>query len=182
MTLPARKSIGPLIVMATGLVVLIVAAVAAPFALQLMNPSAAALPPILGGMPIQGAIYAAQAVDTIDNMHNHSFPLSSGAVGIYGPFNEAVLYISGAPTERLAQRMTQEMTERIAEGGSPYTPAGEEIASGTRIYILEGHGQRHFYFQAGKLLVWLAADEWLAEQALMDCVQFYVQASDTQAD
>ena len=154
---PGRRAIGPMIVMAIGLVVLIIAAMAAPVALRLMNPGAAALPPMLGGMPIQGAIYAAQAVDTIDQMHSKSFPLSSGAVGVYGPFNEAVLYISGAPTEGLAKRMTVEMTERISESETPYTPTGEELIGPTRVYVLEGHGQQHFYFQAGDLLVWLAA-------------------------
>jgi hypothetical protein len=168
--------------MAIGLAVLILAAVAAPVALKLINPAAAALPPMLGGMPIQGAVYAGQAVETIDQMHNQSFPLSSGAVGVYGPFNEAVLYISGAPTEALAERMTVEMTERISESETPYTPTGEEMIGAIRVYVLEGHGQQHFYFRAGDLLVWLAADEWLAEQALLDCIQFYVEGNETQVD
>jgi hypothetical protein len=175
---PDRLRIGPIVVMGLGAVVLVLAAAAAPLALKLMNPAAASLPPALGGMPIQGAIYAAEAVETIDRMHANSFPLSSGAVGVYGPFNEAVLYISGAPTEGLAQRMIVEMTERIAEHETPYTPTGEEIINGTLVYILEGHGQQHFYFQAGSLLIWLAADEWLADQALMDSVRFYLEEAE----
>jgi hypothetical protein len=158
MNQPQRRRVGPIIVIAVGLVVLVAAALAAPHALRLMNPAAASLPPTLGGMPIQGAIYAAQAIETIDQMHDNDFPLSSGAVGVYGPFNEAVLYISGAPTEGLARRMTVEMTEKIAESDTPYTPTGEERTGGVDVYELEGHGQKHFYYQVGKLLIWLAAD------------------------
>ncbi len=177
-----RRRVGPIIVIAVGIVVLVTAALAAPHALRLMNPTAASLPPTLGGMPIQGAIYAAQAIETIDQMHDNAFPLSSGAVGVYGPFNEAVLYISGAPTERLASRMTIEMTDKIAGSDTPYTPTGEESIGGVHVYVLEGHGQKHFYYQAGKLLIWLAADEWLAEPALMDSILFYTEGDQEQTD
>jgi hypothetical protein len=182
MNQPGRKRVGPIVVIAVGLVVLVTAVLAAPHALLLMNPTAASLPPMLGGMPIQGAIYADQAIETIDQMHDNAFPLSSGAVGVYGPFNEAVLYISGAPTERLASRMTVEMTEKIAESDTPYTPTGEESIDGVHVYVLEGHGQKHFYYQAGKLLIWLAVDEWLAEPALMDSILFYTEGDQTEAD
>ena len=177
-----KLRLGPLAVITVGLALLIAAAITAPIALQLMRPAAASLPPMLGGMPVQNAIYAAQAVETIDRMHALSFPLSSGAVAAYGAFGEAVLYISGAPTEGLAERMTVDMTERIAENESPFTPTGEEVINGTRVYMLDGQGQQHFYYQAGKLLIWLAADEWLASQALMDSMRFYVDVSETQTD
>jgi hypothetical protein len=164
---------GPMVLMVLGAVLLILAVVVAPIALQLMQPEAASLPPELGGMPIQEAMYAAEAVEMIDRMHSKSFPLSSGAVGAYGPFGEAILYISGAPTKGMAARMLVDMTDRIAENETPFTPLGEEVIDGIRVYILEGQGQQHFYYQAGELLVWLAADAWLAEQALEDCMQFY---------
>jgi hypothetical protein len=34
-------------------------------------------------------------------------------------------------------------------------------------------GQRHFYFQSGSLVVWLAADDTLAEPALEQVAAFY---------
>jgi hypothetical protein len=69
--------------------------------------------------------------------------------------------------------MTDDMTARIAANESPFTPLGDVTIDDTQVYLLEGQGQMHFYFQAGKLLVWLAADEWLAPQALEDSLQFY---------
>jgi hypothetical protein len=78
--------------------------------------------------------------------------------------------------------MTVEMTEKIAESDTPYTPTGEERTGGVDVYELEGHGQKHFYYQVGKLLIWLAADEWLADQALMDSILFYTEADQAQAD
>ncbi len=169
-----KLRIGPIILIALGAILLMLAALTAPIALQLMQPSAAFLPPELAGMPILGAAYAAEAVEMIDQMHEESFPLSSAAVGAYGSFGEAVLYISGTPAEWLAARMTKEMSERIAENETPFTPLSEEVIGGTRVYVLQGQGQQHFYFQSGKLLVWLAVDAWLATQALEDCMRFYV--------
>ncbi len=177
-----KRRSGPIVMIVSGLVLLILAAATAPIALQLMRPTAASLPPSLAGMPMQGAIYAAEAIETIDQMHAKSFALSSAAVGAYGSLGEAFLYISGAPTEWLAKRMTEEMTQRIAENETPYTPLGEEVIGGTRVYILEGHGQQHFYFRSGKLLVWLAADAWLATPAIEECLRFYTGASDVPVD
>jgi hypothetical protein len=34
-------------------------------------------------------------------------------------------------------------------------------------------GQKHFYFQSGDLLIWLAADQEIAEQAISQVLEFY---------
>jgi hypothetical protein len=49
-----------------------------------------------------------------------------------------------------------------------------ELKDGNRlIYELEGMGQRHYYFQSGKLLIWMAANPELAEQAITEILKFY---------
>jgi hypothetical protein len=65
------------------------------------------------------------------------------------------------------------MKDKIAEGNSPFTPAGERPDGGRVIYELEGMGQKHFYFQSGDLLIWLAADQEIAEQAISQVLEFY---------
>jgi hypothetical protein len=65
------------------------------------------------------------------------------------------------------------MKDKIAEGNSPFTPTGERPDGSRVIYELGGMGQKHFYFQSGDLLIWLAADVDLAEQALGQVLVFY---------
>ena len=101
------------------------------------------------------------------------FSLSSAAVGVYQGQANAILWVSGAPTCWHATSLTKDMRDRIAEGNNPYTPLGERKVGGTIVYALEGLGQRHYYFRAGSLMVWLAVDEGFAEAALQDCLSFY---------
>ena len=65
------------------------------------------------------------------------------------------------------------MRSRIAEGNSPFNPIGE-LENGQRtIYMLEGLGQTHFYFQSGKQIVWTAVDATLYEKALQQILDYY---------
>ncbi len=83
------------------------------------------------------------------------------------------LWVAAASSNASAAELVQSMTSRIADGGSPFTSQGMRQEGGRPVYVLTGMGQRHFYFQAGSLVVWLAADETLAEQALREVSQFY---------
>jgi len=66
------------------------------------------------------------------------------------------------------------MREKITSStGLPFTPAGERQIDGRTIYLLEGMGQQHFYFQSGNLVVWMAVDPPLADQALTEILAFY---------
>ena len=69
--------------------------------------------------------------------------------------------------------MTSAMQEKIAEGNSPFTPVNEINDRNRTIYVLEGMGQKHFYFQSGNLVIWLASDEATADQALQQILEAY---------
>jgi hypothetical protein len=74
----------------------------------------------------------------------------------------------------MAAEMVREMTGKIAEGRSPFTPTGvRQAAAGRSVYELVGMGQRHFYFQSANLVVWLAADESIADKAVSEGLLFY---------
>jgi hypothetical protein len=114
-----------------------------------------------------------QAVWELTRLHQKEFPLASAAVGSYGAEHQVTLWVSGAPIRSLAGRMLATMRDKIAEGRSPFTSLGE-IKDGNRlIYVLVGMGQKHFYFQSGKLLIWMAASPELADQALAEVLKFY---------
>ncbi len=65
------------------------------------------------------------------------------------------------------------MENKIAESSGPFEPLGKSNHDGHTVYELFGMGQRHFYYQSGSLVIWLAADPLLADQALEDMLEFY---------
>src|SRR3990172_85166 len=80
-----------------------------------------------------------------------------GSAGVWG-YNQKVQHPSSAPLPYFF---------------SPFSPVGER-QDGTRIvYELDGMGQKHFYFQSGKMIVWLAVNPERAEEALTQVLKFY---------
>jgi hypothetical protein len=63
------------------------------------------------------------------------------------------------------------MAERIAEGRSPFTPAGSRQVGNTTVYVLTGMGQVHYYFQLDRRVIWLAASPSLAEQGIEELIR-----------
>jgi hypothetical protein len=116
-----------------------------------------------------------KAIAEFSRLHGNDFPLTSGAVGMYGSNHSATLWIAGALFKPLAGRLLAAMRDKIAgsAGESPFTPVGE-LQNGPRtIYALNGMGQKHFYFQSGKLLIWLAVDPQIADETLTTVLKFY---------
>ncbi len=113
-----------------------------------------------------------QATEEFANLHNNHFPLTSGAVGIYGN-RQAALWAGGAPFKLLTSRLVIAMRDKIAEGQSPFTPIREIEQNGRTIYELEGMGQKHYYFQSQNLVIWLASDPAFADKALQQILEAY---------
>lgn len=172
---PSRRRLVPLLLIGLGLLALLGAIVTWRLGDRTSaSPRAADLPDSVAGLRLSDMQVGTTAVENVTRLHGQSFPLESGAVGMYdGPDGAATVWVAGARSHTDAGQMVIAMRDRIAEGRSPFTPlVAQETASGT-IYELEGMGQRHYYFQAGELVIWLGADHLLAEQALRDVLDFY---------
>jgi hypothetical protein len=138
------------------------------------NPEAAVLPRRLAGLPLSRADYGAAAVAEVTRMHGRSFLLTSGAHGIYGVRGEsATLWVTGAPSRFLAERMVIAMAEAIDTKESPFTPVGVRQIDGRPVYELTGLGQRHYYFRSAAVVIWLGVDEAIAETTLAEVLAFY---------
>ena len=136
------------------------------------HPAGLILPGRLAGLPITSQMTGPQAVADFSNLHGEQFPLTSGAVGIYGN-NQVTLWVAGAPLNLMAARLVNAMRDKIAEGNSPFTPIGESLDSNRTIYALEGMGQKHFYFQSHNLVIWVAANADIADAALQQLKEIY---------
>ena len=133
----------------------------------------APLPGELAGLPITGQVSGPPALVELSWMHGQGFQLNKGAVGSYGEPGEITLYVAGTPLNFMAGRMLIAMRDKIARTDTPFTPVAEREVDQRKVYELVGMGQKHFYFRAGDLVIWLAVDESQAEMALQQVLEFY---------
>ena len=127
-------------------------------------------PASLAGWPLSEQVTGPEAQRQIEQLHSKGFPLTGGVVARYGG-GMATVWISSTWLPVMAARQVEAMTDRIAEGRSPFAPTGQEVIGGKTVYVLRGMGQTHYYFQHGRLVVWLAASPQIARQSLTELIQ-----------
>lgn len=140
---------------------------------SITHPGSARLPQQVAGLPLSHERQGLQAVEEINRLHGKQFPLTSAAIGHYGSYGEVTLWVSGVAINLMASRILNSMRDRIAEGNSPFIPLEERTLGGRAVYVLDGMGQRHFYFRSERSIIWLAADPALAEQAIDHTLEVY---------
>lgn len=113
------------------------------------------------------------AFDEISRLHGKQFPLNYGAVGNYSDHMRATIWVVGAQNSDIAEQMIQDMRDQIESNLSPFQFIGQFIDGDRVVFELVGMGQKHFYFQADELVVWLAADDEIAELALAEVLAYY---------
>lgn len=136
------------------------------------HPAALPLPERIAGLPLTDRMTGAEAAENFVNLHNQKFLITSGAIGFYSG-NQATIWLAGASFDFMAVGMVNSMRDKISEGNSPFTPTSEFKIDGRTIYELEGMGQRHFYFQSNNLVIWLAADPSIADEAIEQILEAY---------
>ena len=124
-------------------------------------------PASLAGLALTQAVTGQAALAEIERLHSRRFPLTDGAIAYYEG-ELATVWISSTWLPFLAARQVAVMTERIAEDRSPFTLVDTIEVEDTPVYILTGMGQRHYYFQLDRRVIWLAVSPPLAEQSLQD--------------
>ena len=162
----------PLGLIGLGVILLVSSALYLAFTVALNNPAAIGVPQELAGLKLTQQEQGPAAVSDIAQLHAKDFPLISGAMAVYGK-GGARLWVSGVPAAPMAAGMVRDMRDKIAQGRSPFQPLETRAVANRTVYALEGMGQRHFYFQSGALVIWLAVDSVLAEQALRETMSFY---------
>ena len=134
--------------------------------------TAGTLPVKIAGLDLNSSESGEAAISEFTSMHGKEFPVSSGDIGHYGN-GWITLWVAGTSTNPIAAEMVSGMQARIAKGNSPFTPL-KEIQNGNRtVYVLDGMGQKHFYFQSKNLVIWLASDASVADGALQQTLEDY---------
>jgi hypothetical protein len=132
------------------------------------------LPQTLADLPLVNANYGPEAVAEINRLHGKQFEQTTGAMGTYrNALGNATLWVSQFPGRAIAQQIVDAMRAKIAEGNSPFTPSGAQPQGNRTLYSLDGMGQKHFFFQSNDLVIWLAVDPAIANQALRQTLEVY---------
>ncbi|HET6444269.1 MAG TPA: hypothetical protein VFI27_06775 [candidate division Zixibacteria bacterium] len=168
------KRLIPTILIAAGVLLAVTSAAYWQFRSAIDNPGIADVPETIAGLSLSQASYGLDAVSEVTRLHEKSFPLSSGTAAMYGQSGEMVmLWVTGTPAQPLATKMIADMETAIGKTKSPFTPVGVRNISDRAVYELNGMGQKHFYFQSAASVIWLAADEPIAEITLAEALDFY---------
>jgi hypothetical protein len=167
---PVRQGIGPVLAFGLGLVILLAGIGWLGVDRLLIGQGNLTLPNALAGLPLSDQIAGRTALVEIKQLHGQGFPLVDGAVTRYGQ-GTATIWVSSTWAPFLAGRQVQAMTERIAEGRSPFVPTSRREVEGTTVYALTGMGQVHYYFRLDRRVVWLAISPSIAEQGLEELLR-----------
>ena len=130
------------------------------------------IPQDVADLPLTQLIAGQEAIESIQQLHGKEIQLVDGVVAIYGD-QRVILWVSDAGSVSAAVELTELMEVRITEGRSPFEELGDFDLDGMTIYALKGMGQNHYYWQSGNLVLWLAVDGILAEDALHEVTIFY---------
>ena len=166
------KRIFPLALITLGILLSVAALSQLYFGNQSTVPSTNDLPKQVAGVNLTNSKFGKDAVAEFTSLHNEEFPVTSGVVGVYG--NGAItLWIAVTSSDSIAAQLVSDMESKIGERNSPFTPV-KEIQDGDRtVYILDGMGQKHYYFQSKDRVIWLASQPQTADQALQEILEVY---------
>ncbi len=164
-----RRRIGPLILIGLGVAILLGVGWLA-ISWPVIGRGDMKLPTNLAGLPLSSQTTGLAALAEIERLHGKGFPMTDGAVARYGG-DGATLWVSSVWLPFMAARQVEAMTDRIAEGGSPFTPTSTDEVEGVTVYTLTGMGQMHYYFQLDRRVAWLAVSPQFAEQSLEELIR-----------
>ncbi len=162
---------GPRLLILSGIVLLVGTLGWYAILTPLRNPKPLPIPPQLAGLPLTRHAFGRSAADEIARLHDSRFPLTGASVAEYG--GGAITMWASATWGRWgAQYMTRSMTRAIERETTPFTPTGQRVVDGHRVYTLTGMEMSHFYFQVGDQVIWLAASPERADAALRDLLAY----------
>lgn len=112
------------------------------------------IPSALAGTPIVTSLRGAAALADVSRLHGRTIVAVDAAVARYG--DGTTLWISASSSALTASRLFWRMNRRMANGTEVFsTPRLQEIA-GRSVFVTEGIGQIHYYYQSGARVIWLA--------------------------
>lgn len=130
------------------------------------------LPPALAGLRLEEAVTGRAALEEINRLHGRPIFSGSGVIARYrGEAGMATLWIARARSPLQATWLLWRMNRRMRGGTRVFSAPRQLEVQGRMVFVTEGLGQRHLYYQSGALLLWLAAPPAIADEALQQLLR-----------
>ena len=130
------------------------------------------LPTMLGSLQLTGGHSREEAREIVNRMHGKSVSPDQNLIGNYrSPEGEATLYVSLYGEPSAAAKDFRRMLHLIQPGGPVFRDFQQMSVAGKEVAFCRGLGQWHYFFARGNALYWLAADEPVAEMAILHLLE-----------
>lgn len=114
----------------------------------------AQLPDSIAGLRLMGYVEGDEATASMSQLHIRGIALADGYMGQYE--GGSTVWVGIADDEGQAQELLGAMTDRIGEGGSPFSVPQALEMEGKTVYIVLGQDrEHHFYYQDGRAVIWV---------------------------
>ncbi|MDR5695151.1 MAG: hypothetical protein QN198_01775 [Armatimonadota bacterium] len=130
------------------------------------------LPPVLAGLRLEEVVTGRAAVEEINRLHGRPVISDSGVIAQYGgELGKATVWITRARSPLQATWLLWRMNRRMRRGIQVFSAPQQLEMEGRVVFVTEGLGQKHFYYQSGALILWLAAPPYVADGALRELLR-----------
>ena len=155
--LPSRRRGGRVVRVAqVAFVLVVVGAIAVGLYSLTRDKTSGGIPSSLAGMRLTAKETKEAAVAEMATMHRSNIRIRDGWVGFYE--HDAVIYVGESESASDAELLVRRMTDRILEGGNAmFNHEGQQVTNGINVHVLNSGNQRHYYYERGKKVIWIAA-------------------------
>ena len=123
------------------------------------------IPAKLGSLGLTQTMTGTEALAEFAQLHGKGFDLTGGYMAHYGK-DQALLWVGQAKDAASAQKMLDEMAQKIGPDNAMFKDMQALNISGSTLYSAVGQGQQHFFYAVNDKIVWLAANADQAPDAL----------------
>jgi len=123
----------------------------------------------IAGLHLVRGVTGEEALAEVRQLHGKEVGLVSGWVAQYQ--GRATVWVGQAESEAQAAQLLQAMTQRIGVGNPVFSGLERREVEGQEVFSVVGQGQRHYYYQRGRLVIWLAAPPGKEKEFLADALR-----------
>ncbi len=124
-----------------------------------------AIPQKVAGFALQKSDAGPKAVEIFNRLHGVDVGTIGGWVGYYE--GKSIIWMADTTGEARSAQLVDAMTRRIRAGNDTFGNLDSFRVGDLVIFTVTGQGQRHYYYQKGAKVVWIAAPN-IAERAFLD--------------
>lgn len=114
------------------------------------------VPTRLSTLALTRTVTGTAALAEFSQLHGKGFDLAGGYMATYGK-DEATLWVGQAKNADGANKLLDEMAQRIGPDNAMFKGLQSLSISGRTLYSATGQGQQHFFYAVNDKIVWLAA-------------------------